>query len=206
MYFRIVLSVLYWGSVGAFLHYTIPQTDIVRISSTYEKRVDFSRNAMFYGPVVIAADGTRQSRDIFFIQTFRANSNPMVYRNEDTGWSWPLFFKFNTANLQAEATDLVSTAGSETPQWVAVRHYGWRSELMSIFPNALNVKPVAGPDARVYPIWSWILWAVAALILWMIRTYWMRLREGYIDKIFDDIEDGFVFISRKIRGKSSTDV
>lgn len=206
MYFRIFLSILYWGAVGAFLHYTIPQTDIVRVSSTYEKRVDFSRNAMFYGPTVTAADGTRQSRDIFFIQTFRSNSEPMVYRNEDTGWGWPFFFKFNTANLQAQATDLVSAAGGETPQWVALRHYGWRSELLSIFPNALSVKPVAGPDARVYPIGSWIMWVVAILILWMIRTYWMRLREGYIDKIFDDIEDGFVFISRKLRGKSSTDV
>lgn len=202
MYFRIFLSILYWGSVGAFLHYTIPQVDIVRITSTYEKRVDFSSNAFFYAKTKAGADGALQSRDVFFIQSFDNSDNPRVYRNEDTGWGWPPFFKFDTANLQARATDMVTTASAETQQWVALRHYGWRSEMLSIFPNALSVKPVNGPDAQLYPISIWLMWVVAILVLWMIRTYWMRLRERFIDKVFDDIEDGFVMISRKLRGKS----
>jgi len=30
---------VFWGLVLAFLHYTLPQHDIVRITDTYEKRV-----------------------------------------------------------------------------------------------------------------------------------------------------------------------
>ena len=46
----------------------------------------------------------------------------MVYRNEDTGWGWPPYFKFDTKNLQTEAADLISS--KEEPQWVILTHYG----------------------------------------------------------------------------------
>ncbi len=57
-----------------------------------------------------------------FIQ--RDATEVMVYRNEDTGWGWPSYFKFDTANLQTEADDLSSTAarsqmGGDDPLWLA---------------------------------------------------------------------------------------
>ena len=49
---------------------------------------------------------------LFFIQTIKKNGKPMVYRNEDTGWGWPPYFKFDTANLQADAAAARSPPGA----------------------------------------------------------------------------------------------
>ena len=53
--FRITLLTL----VAAFLHYTLPQTDIVRITDTYEKRVDFGENSLFWAGATWAAPRVR---------------------------------------------------------------------------------------------------------------------------------------------------
>mgnify|MGYP002622553134 CR=1 FL=1 len=125
--------------VGSFLHYTLPQNDIVRIVNTENRRIDFGENAWFWAsPDVGTAAGA--TRDVFFIQTVRANGRPMVYRNEDTGWGWPPYFKINSHNLQTRASNLTSTAAN--PTWVAIRHYGWRNEFLTIFPNAISLREV----------------------------------------------------------------
>lgn len=73
------------------------------------------------------------NRDVQFIQAIRANGKPMVYRNEDTGWRWPPYFKFDTATLQTQADDLRSTA--EAPKWAVVTHYGWRKPVPVDLPE-----------------------------------------------------------------------
>ena len=175
----VVLALL----VFAFLHYTLPQRDIVRIADTYEKRIDFGENSIFWA-APDAGNAATGNRDVFFIQAIRQNGKPIVYRNEDTGWGWPPYFKFDTSNLQAEASDLKST--KDAPTWVAVRHYGWRNEFMSIFPNAVGVKQVAGPDVRLIP---WlniiILLVLAGLIFWIWRII-AQFRERSIDPLLED--------------------
>ncbi len=42
-------------------------------------------------------------------------------------------------------------SSKEAPQWVAVTHYGWRIPAISIFPNAVKITPVEGPDVRLIP-------------------------------------------------------
>ncbi|MEL7206565.1 MAG: DUF1523 family protein, partial [Pseudomonadota bacterium] len=122
-------------------------------------------------------------------QAVRTNGRVMVYRNEDTGWGWPPYFKFDTSNLQAEASDLKSTA--EAPKWVAIRHYGWRNEFLSIFPNAVGVWGVSGPDASKPVPWLnlAILGAFALLLLGM-RAVWRRFKARQIDPMVEDIGDG----------------
>ncbi len=119
----------------------------------------------------------------------RENGKPIVYRNEDTGWGWPPYFKFDTSNLQAEASDLSSTKAD--PVWVAVRHYGWRNEFLSIFPNAVGVKQVAGPDVRLIP---WlnivILLLLAFLIFWIVKI-WRQFRERSIDPLLEDAGEAY---------------
>jgi hypothetical protein len=126
VYVKWVFWGVFWTVVIAFLHYTLPQHDVVRITDTYEKRVNPGDNALFWSNADTGEDPTATERDVFFIQTFRANDKPMIYRNEDTGWGWPPYFKFDTANLQAQASDMMSKKNAETAQWVVVRHYGWR--------------------------------------------------------------------------------
>jgi hypothetical protein len=197
-YIKWTLIALFWLIVAAFLHYTLPQYDIARITDTYEKRVDPGQNSWFWAQPDAGNAATPANRDVFFIQTKRADGGVMVYRNEDTGWGWPPFFKFNTTNVQAEASDMKSSA--EAPTWVAIKHYGWRNELISIFPNAISVKPVAGPDVRVIPWGSIITLVILAAIFWAIRVRWIRFRQNRIDPVVDQVEDSLEDGSSRIRG------
>src|SRR6056297_3634226 len=149
LYVKWVFWICVWTVIAGFLHYTLPQHDIVRIVDTDTRRVDFGENSIFWASADVGQDGTALNRDVRFIEAFYQDDRPMVYRNEDTGWGWPPYFKLDSSNLQAEARDLVST--SAEPQWVVMRHYGWRNEFLSIFPNAVSVRAVDGPEVRIIP-------------------------------------------------------
>lgn len=188
-YVKWTFIILFWLIVGAVFHYTLPQTDIVRITDTYEKRIDPGENRWFWAQADVGSDGTVPNRDVLFIQTTKANGDPMVYRNEDTGWGWPPYFKFDTANLYAEAGDLRST--SENPKWVALKHYGWRNEFFTIFPNAISVRQVNGPDVTIIP---WLNIAIIVTFLAIVWAIWVRLRRfrrNRIDPVLDRVEDSF---------------
>ncbi|MFN6976571.1 MAG: DUF1523 family protein [Gemmobacter sp.] len=174
--------------VASVLHYTLPQRDIVRIVGVNTQRMDLGENAFFFsGPAVgagTAADGTR---DILFINTIRPNGRPMVYRNEDTGWIWPPYFKINSFSLQARASDLVSTEAN--PRWVAVTHYGWRNEFFTIFPNAIRLTEVEGPDVTLIPWLNIViltLLGIGALTVWRMLA---QFRERTIDPLLDAAGD-----------------
>ncbi|PIE11333.1 MAG: hypothetical protein CSA72_04245 [Rhodobacterales bacterium] len=185
---------------GAFLHYTLPQWDVVRVSDTYEKRVDPGENRWFWAQADVGNDLTQTTRDVFFIQTIRPNNRPMVYRNEDTGWGWPPYFKFDTSNLQAEAADAKSQAG-DGEKWFAIKHYGWRIEIMSVFPNAVKIKPVSGPDARVIPWVSIALLILIAMVVWGITSRWLRFKRRRISPTLDRMDAAVDSWWLKLRGK-----
>lgn len=187
-YVKWFIIAIFWLLVAAFLHYTLPQTDIARITDTYEKRVDPGENSWFWAQADVGTDGTVPTRDVFFIQTRRENGDIMVYRNEDTGWGWPPYFKFDTANLQAEAADARSTTGA--PQYYALKHYGWRSELLSIYPNAISLRPVEGPEAsKGIPFVTIIVLTLAAALFYAIWVRWRRFRRARLDPKIEAIED-----------------
>lgn len=171
--------------VAGFLHYTLPQHDVVRIADTYEKRVDFGENSFFWGSAD-AGNAVETNRDVFFIQAFYENEKPMVYRNEDTSWGWPPYFKFDTSNLQAEATDLKSVKAE--PQWAVVRHYGWRNEFWSIYPNAISVRPVDGPNPTIIPWINIIILTLLAIVVLSIYFRIRRFRKNRVKPVMDDID------------------
>ncbi|SEL52170.1 Protein of unknown function [Roseivivax marinus] len=181
--------VLFWIVVLAFLHYTLPQNDVVRITDTYERRQDFGGINRFFWTRADGSTAATQNRDVFFIQSRRDGGAVRVYRNEDTGWGWPPYFKFDSSNVQAVASDLSSTAAD--PTWVAVSHYGWRLEFLSIYPNALSVRAVEGPDVRIWPWRAIITLIVLAAIFWAIWVRWRRFRQARIDPVLDDWSEGF---------------
>lgn len=175
--------------VFGFFHYTLPQHDIVRIVNTYQERQDLDDwTRIFWATPDDQATGLI-NRDVQFIQAVDADGDPRVYRNEDTGWNWPPYFKFDTANLQTQAEDLKST--SAAPQWVSITHYGWRIVYLSTFPNAIAVKPVAGPDVTVIPWVNIIILTFLAVILFMIRRMWLQFRERMIDPVIEDVEEAW---------------
>ncbi|MEM6939100.1 MAG: DUF1523 family protein [Pseudomonadota bacterium] len=183
-----VLLVTFWTLVIAIFHYTLPQTDIVRVTETENRRQDISGNRLFWAQADAGMDNTLQNRDVFFIQTVRADGRVMVYRNEDTGWGWPPYFKFDTNDLQTEAADARSTAND--PRFVAIKHYGWRINFFSIFPNAISIRPVDGPDAsKGIPILNILIIGGFAAVVWAIWVRWRRFRERRIDPTLEAIED-----------------
>ncbi len=188
-YIRWTVIVLFWLLVGAFFHYTLPQHDIVRVSDTYEKRVDFGENSWFWSQADAGNDPNTANRDVFFIQTRLANGKVMVYRNEDTGWGWPPYFKFDTSNLQAEAADLKSA--SSEPKWAVIKHYGWRNEFMSIYPNAISVKAVDGPDVTIIPWLNIIILTLFFATVWAIYVRWRRFRARRIDPVLEEVGESF---------------
>jgi len=188
-YFRWTVAIVFWAVVGSILYYTLPQRDVVRIVNTEVRRVDFGDNSIFWANTGTGdAEGT-STRDIFFISGVRPNDRVRVYRNEDTGWVWPPYFKLNSSNLQAKAHDLISS--KETPKWVLVRHYGWRFEPMSIYPNAVKVRQIDSPEDKPLNwfniVFLTLFFALVATIHIRIRRFWDRR----IDPVLDDISDGF---------------
>jgi len=177
--------------VGAFLHYTLPQRDVVKVLDTFNRITPIGANWMFYSieETGTGVETTTSSRDIRFISAEYANGGTMTYRNEDTGWFWPPYFKWDSSTLQAEATNLKSDKAN--PQWVAVTHYGWRIPLLSAFPNAVNITPVAGPDVTIIPWVNIILLTVLAFLILMIRRMWLQFRERMIDPALADAGEAF---------------
>ena len=157
--------------VGGFLAFYLPSRDIVRIVDTEVVRMDASATG---------DDGVRVTftRDVRFIEAVWPDGAERVYRNEDTGWGWPPYFKFDSANLAAEAKSLASTA--DDPVWVIVRHYGWRIPMFSMFPNATAISRAEGPEQRLVPWFNLVLLgliAIGAGILWrLLRIGIARLR------------------------------
>ncbi|QYK42298.1 MAG: DUF1523 family protein [Paracoccaceae bacterium] len=164
------------------LHYTLPQTDIVRIVATDTRRIDFGENQFFWATPDVGT-GAASNRDVKFIEAVRPNGRVIVYRNEDTGWGWPPYFKLNSFNLQAEASNLISTAAS--PQWVAVKHYGWRNEFFTIFPNAIALREVEGPDVTFVP---WLNLVIIATLIFLVFMVWKMLAQ-FRERVIDPAQD-----------------
>ncbi|MEM9716476.1 MAG: DUF1523 family protein [Pseudomonadota bacterium] len=187
-----VLAVLL---AGAWLHYTLPQKDIVRITNTEITRKDFSGwNRIFYSRGD-AGDSVQPTRDLRLIEAIREDGSVIVYRNEDTSIGWPPYFKFDSADLQAEAGNLRST--SAEPQWVMVKHYGWRSRLISIHPNAVKIKAVDSPLKSDLPLVNRVpffnigMLSLAGFIGLGIYRLWQRFRSNRVDPVMDVLDEAW---------------
>lgn len=201
-YVRWGLTLVFWGLIAAFLHYTLPQNDIVRIVNTYEERQELNDWTRLFWSRPDAQTQNLTNRDVQFIQAVRPNGDAIVYRNEDTGWSWPPYFKFDTANLYTEANDAIST--KDTPEWVAVRHYGWRNQFLSIFPNAVSLKPVAGPDVKITNWHSIIILIVLAALFWAIYVRWRRFKARRVDPLVEDVEDNLFAVGDAVSERKAS--
>ncbi|SEQ42320.1 Protein of unknown function [Loktanella sp. DSM 29012] len=183
--------------LGGFLHYVLPQHDTVQITSTEVIRTDFSNlNRIFYAQ----ADngGVEQAtRDLRLINTTKVRTyllgfiptdrtEVMVYRNEDTGWIWPPYFKFDSADLQAEAS-----AAARADGWYSITHYGWRNRWLSIYPNAVRITPVDGPNPGIVPWFNIFFFSFLFVAFFVVRGMWRQFRERMIDPSIDAAEHQF---------------
>ena len=184
-----VFVLLFWLVLAGFLHYTLPQKDIVRVQGTEIIRQDFSgANRIFYAQADSSSAENTVNRDLRLINTTRENGRVQVYRNEDTGFGWPPYFKLDSSNLQAEAQGAVSSKAE--PEWYLMTHYGWRNEWLTIYPNAISLKPISGPDAgKPIPWVNITILVLLAAVFWAVYVRWRRFRMARIDPTLEAIGD-----------------
>ena len=181
-YVKWAAIILLFGAFVAFLHHYLPSQDVVRVVRTETVRVDVESTDAQGNPVQTTRDQNR-------IYTFTPAGDERVSRNEDTGWGFPWYFKFDTANLAAAAEDAVSNKSA--PRWYVMRHYGWRIPVFSMFPNALTIREADGPDETLIPWFNIIFLTFLALAVLMVRRVLITLRERHVDPVIEDIDREF---------------
>ena len=149
-----LLALLIIG-IGLFLHYNLPRTEVVQITGTDVKRIDRSDK-----------EQSPQTRDVRYINTVTRSGKVRVFRNEDTGWGWPPYFKFDSADQTARAQTVMQ---SPDDPWVRVRYYGWRIQVFSLFPNAVSIKVVDKNYTHI-PVFNIVFFVLlAAGIVLLVR-------------------------------------
>jgi hypothetical protein len=202
-YVKVVLGVLLGVVVFLFLDYALPSKNTVRITNTYNRLTAItSSNSIFYaaedaGTVENAAG----QRDVRFIETVRPNGKVFVYRNEDTGWIWPPYFKYDSSNLHAEATNLRSTSAS--PEWVSVTAYGWRLPWLTAYPNAISIDTLANPNEAPRNWAASIICAVLLLLLALFWRMWAQFRQRTIDPAVRSVDEGWDRVTDRVSAEAS---
>ena len=151
---KIVIAVIAFAAVALFLHYNLPRTAVVQITGTDVKRADRTTGGGVDQNADKGAkgDGLR-TYDVRFVNSLSRDGKVMVFRNEDTGWGWPPYFKFDSADVTAEAQ---SFATDPSKPWVLVKYYGWRIRIFSMFPNAVSLKAV-DRDYSHFPLFNTVV-------------------------------------------------
>jgi hypothetical protein len=148
-------------------YYFLPRHEVVLVTGVEVKRMDADGVINAENP----ADGP--TRDVYFINTEEPDSKAVtVYRNEDTGWSFPWYFKFDSADIQAKAQGY----SRDAQQLAVIRYYGWRFQIFSMFPNITDIKPTTSRTGP-FPVFNTIFFTALALVLVAAGLYTKRLRK-----------------------------
>jgi hypothetical protein len=60
-------------------------------------------------------------------------------------------------------------------------HYGWRIPWLSIYPNAVGVRAIDGPDVTIIPWFNIFFLLFLAFVIFMAWRMWAQFRERTID-------------------------
>jgi len=161
----LALLLIYAIGVSLLIDFYTPTKRLVTINGGEVKRVDKDGIISANNP----ADGP--TRDVFFVFTSTEENTTLVYRNEDTGWGFPPYFKFNSADLQANINIL-----DENKSAAIVSSYGWRIQMLSMFPNILKIQ---SDDALRWSIVR-ILFFTLHLVGFGLVAY--RLRRWFLNR------------------------
>lgn len=90
--------------------------------------------------------------DVYYIYTAQDGEKVRVFRNEDTRWSFPFYFKFDSADVQAKAKTLEFGGAAG-----AITSYGWRINMLSQFPNVTRIEVIDISDASTFTFFPLVL-------------------------------------------------
>lgn len=179
-FIKYTLLVLILLALAGVLCYCLPHTKVVQITGTDIKRM------VTGGPEKPGAEAKARQRekpagirDVRFINTITRKGRVLVFRNEDTGLGWPPYFKFDSADLSAEAQEYATT---NPKPWVLVKYYGWRIKIFAMFPNAVSLK-VVERDYNYFPLFNIIFLIVFfGLLIYLyvkLRRLGRRIKERF---------------------------
>ena len=155
-YFLILVSLSFFIVIGGVVNYAMPSYDETYVTGMEVRRMDKDGVISKSNP----ADG--EVRDVYFLFTESEPNKVMVYRNEDTGWGLPPYFKFGSADIQAKAQ-----AYANEKQRVQNKYYGWRINWMNEFRNIVSIKPLLEGETVAKPIVSYVLYGVIVLLFFL---------------------------------------
>lgn len=158
-FFLILVSLSFFIVLGGTVNYAMPSYEETVVTGMEVRRMDKDGVISKSNP----ADG--EVRDVYFLFTKRPNEDKekvQVYRNEDTGWGLPPYFKFDSADIQAKAQ-----AYSNEEKVVQIKYYGWRINWLNEFRNIVSIKPLEEGETVSKPIVSYILYAVLAFLFFL---------------------------------------
>ncbi len=132
-----------------FCAYSLPSHMKVHVTGTEVTRKDVKNS-----------DGEIRTSDVRYVMAEDLDGEPRMFRNQDTGWGWPPFFKFDSGDLAAQANNYSINGREEV---VLVTYYGFRIRLVSAFPNLISMKTVER-DYQPIP-WFTIFFGLAHVVL-----------------------------------------
>lgn len=152
-----------WGStlvvalaIAGLLAWSLPQHRVVRIDGTEVRRDDGSTLSSA-GQAPLHKPGT----DMYYVYASNLEGTDVhVYRNQDTGFGFPWYFKMDAAEVQGRAQLLAR----HDDQMALVTYYGWRIPVLGLFPNAVDVQAWDRPDE------PWPIFNITFLTLLLIAT------------------------------------
>lgn len=166
--FTFMLLAIFAISGSALLDFFLPEHAITTITGVEVKLADKD------GPISKQNPADQPVRDMYLIYTQHAIDDVRVYRNEDTGWGWPPYLKFNASDVQATARALEN---ARQPAYIS--SYGWRINMFSLYPNITSIR-LAEAGEGTWSAVRWLvfsLWGIALALLARLLWRWTRLKE-----------------------------
>ena|SRR6218665_2617225 len=154
-------------AIALVLAYALPHHAVVYVSGDQVQRMDSKIQPLD------AAQAVGATRDVKVINAYDPETKTTyVFRNEDTRFGFPWYFKFDSAEVQAQSQRL-----SHIPeQYVLIRYYGWRIPMFDMFPNAVDVKIWDSPE-EPFPVFNTVFLVVLGLIVLVIWWKWRKFRQ-----------------------------
>lgn len=168
--FLMVLASLALLGIAGLLAWVLPQHRVVYVQGTEVRRGD-GRTLQAEGVPPRVEPG----QDVYYLHTTNLDRTEVhVFRNEDTGFGFPWYFKMDSAEVQGRAQLLAR----KQDQMALVTYYGWRIPVLQLFPNAVDIEAWDRPDEPL-PVFNLTFLALLALLAggaaWRYRR-WRRAR------------------------------
>lgn len=153
--FATLVILAFLAAFGSCAAYYLPSTEKVTLTGTEIKRLDSKDGSILH--------------DVRYLQGRTLDGQSIVFRNEDTRWGFPFYFKFNGADIASEVANIVR---NEPDAIVLVTYYGARSQMLDLYPNAISFKKVPREYTHI-PIFN-IVFGVLALTLVIVLVVFTR--------------------------------